>query len=82
MNSAWIVIQDTLQNDVQGHITNMIKVTRLLVLQFETNEQNFFFNLLHWIALPSITHHTTQNKVGCTLVRFNSWIKGLIDLHQ
>jgi hypothetical protein len=27
---------------------------------FETNEQNIFCNLFHWIALPSITHNTKQ----------------------
>jgi hypothetical protein len=25
----------------------------ILGVTFETNEQNIFFNLLHWIALPS-----------------------------
>jgi hypothetical protein len=37
MNSAWIVIQNMLQNDAQGHITNMI-----IGATFETNEQTFF----------------------------------------
>jgi hypothetical protein len=50
MNFAWIVIQNTLQNDAQGHIMNMIKVTLLLVLHLKQMNKTVFAILFYWIA--------------------------------
>ncbi len=57
MNSAWIVIQNMLQNDAQGHITNMIKMTWFLVLHLKQMNKTFFstFSIgLHFLQVRAV----------------------------